>query len=91
MALTREEAVERARQDLAARIGVKEGEIKADAVEDVDFPDMALGAATGDEMSGQMITPGWRIRLHANGDSFEYRATKQQVRLFNLKGVNYKI
>ena len=91
MALTREEAVERARRDLAGRLSVEEGEIKEDAVEDVDFPDMALGAAAGDEMSGQMITPGWRIRLHANGDNFEYRATKQQVRLFNFKGTNYKL
>lgn len=91
MALSKEEAVERARQDLAARIAVKESDIKADAVEDVDFPDMALGATAKGEMSGQMITPGWRIRLHANGNSFEYRATKQQVRLFNFNGTNYKV
>jgi hypothetical protein len=91
MALTKEEAVERARQDLAARLSVKQDEINEAAVEDADFPDMALGAAVKGEMSGQMITPGWRILLGANGNSFEYRANKQQLRLFNYQGGNYRI
>ncbi|HXM35115.1 MAG TPA: hypothetical protein VN920_08010 [Pyrinomonadaceae bacterium] len=91
MAFTKEEALERARQDLAARTAVKQTEIKEETVEDVDFPDMALGAGVEGEMSGQMITPGWRIRLRANGNSFEYRANKHQVRLVNFKGANYKV
>ena len=89
MAFTREEAVERARKDLAERIGGTT--ITEDAVEDADFPDMALGAAGKGEMSGQMITPGWLIRLSANGQSFEYRANKHQVRLYDYKGANYRI
>jgi hypothetical protein len=52
---------------------------------------MALGAAGKGEMSGQMITPGWRISLQANGNSYEYRANKHQLRLFNFKGANYKV
>ena len=91
MAFTKEEAVERARKDLAARIAVKEDEIKEVVIEDADFPDMALGAGVEGEMSGQMITPGWRIRLRANGNSFEYRANKHQVRLVNFKGANHKV
>jgi hypothetical protein len=91
MAFTREEAVTRARQDLATRIAVKDTEIEAEAIEDADFPDMALGAATNGEMSGQMITPGWRIRLQANGNSFEYRANKHQIRLFDYQGRHYRI
>ena len=89
MALTKEEAIARARKDLAGRIGVSD--ITEDTVEDAEFPDMALGAAGKGEMSGQMITPGWRIRLSANGESFEYRANKHQVRLYNYKGANYRI
>ena len=58
MAFTKEETVERARQDFATRVGVSEGEVKAESVEDADFSDMALGAAVKGEMSGQMITPG---------------------------------
>ena len=91
MAFTKAETVERARRDLAMRIGAKETEIKEESVADADFPDMALGAAVEGEMSGQMITPGWRIRLSANGNSLEYRGNQSQLRLFNFKGANYKI
>lgn len=91
MAFTKEDAVERARQDLVGRIAVSPNDIKEAAVEDADFPDMALGAAADGEMSGQMITPGWRIRLQAAGKTFEYRANKQQLRLVNFNGQNYKV
>ena len=91
MAFSKEDAVERARKDLAARIGIKEEDIKQESVEETDFPDMALGAGVKGEMSGQMITPGWRIHLNANGNSFEYRANKQQIRLYDYRGVNYKV
>jgi len=90
MSLSKEDAVEKARKDLARRLNVDEGAIK-DSVEDADFPDMALGAGEDDEMSGQMISSGWRIRLNANGQSFEYRADKNQVRLYKYKGKNYRI
>jgi len=91
MALTKEEAIQKARQDLAQRLGVSESDIEAQSVETADFPDTALGASVADEMSGQMITPGWRIRLGANGETFEYRANQHQVRLYNYKSGNYRI
>lgn len=92
MAASKEEIVRRARADLAKRLGVAESEIKEESVEEADFPDMALGAPVKDEMSGQMITSGWRIRLKA-GDrgGYEYRAGGSQLRLYNYKGANYKI
>ena len=52
---------------------------------------MALGAPVKDEMSGQMITTGWRIRLKAAGRSHEYRANRDQVRLYNYQGSNYRL
>jgi hypothetical protein len=52
---------------------------------------MALGAAEDDEMSGQMMTRGWRIKLEAQGQTFEYRADKNQVRAYKFKGKNYRI
>ena len=91
MSMSKEEAVEKARKDLAHRLGVEESEIKEQSVEDVEFPDMALGAGIADEMSGQMLTRGWRIRLQAGGQSFEYRANKNHVRLHNYKGKNFVI
>jgi hypothetical protein len=90
MSFTKEEAIAAARKDLAKRLGVEESEIDH-SIEDAEFPDMALGAGTKGEMSGQMLTSGWRIKLTARGNKAEYRANKQQLRLFNYKGQNYRI
>ncbi len=91
MGFSKNEAVEAARKDLTRRLGVSDAEIDNQTVEDADFGDMALGAATDGEMSGQMITKGWRIRLQAKGQTLEYRADKNQVRLFNYKGKNFVV
>ena len=91
MAYSKEDAVARARKDLAARLGVAESEIREESVEQADFPNTALGAPIGDEMSGMMMTSGWRIIFRAAGKSYEYRADRNQVRLYNFDGKNYKI
>ena len=91
MAINKEGAVENARNDLAKRLKIDAGNVKERSVEDADFPDMALGAAEDGEMSGMMITRGWRIKLDAEGKTYEYRADKNQVRLHNFKGKNYRI
>ena len=90
MSFSKEQAVAAAKKDLAKRLGVSESEIQ-ESVEDADFPNMALGAGVKDEMSGQMITPGWRIRLKTGAQNAEYRANKNQLRLYNFKGQNYRI
>ena len=89
--MTKEEAIEKARKDLALRLNTDASKISESAVEDADFPDMALGAAEEDEMSGSMMTRGWRIRLSAGGRDYEYRADQKQLRLYNYKGKNYRI
>jgi hypothetical protein len=81
----------RAREDLARRLGVDEQDITEGLVAPADFADAALGAPVSDEMSAQVITPGWRINLEANGKSYEYRATDRQLRLFNFNGENYRV
>lgn len=91
MGTSKEEIVGRARADLAKRLNVSEDEIEEETIEDADFPDMALGAPLKDEMGGQMISSGWRIRLKAKGGGYEYRADRNQLRLYNYKGSNYKI
>jgi hypothetical protein len=90
VSFSKEQAVAAAKKDLAKRLGVAESEIQ-ESVEDADFPNMALGAGVKDEMSGQMITPGWRIHLKTGGQKVEYRANKNQLRLYNFKGQNYRI
>jgi hypothetical protein len=91
MSINKDGAVQNARKDLAKRLNIDPADVKERSVEDSDFPDLSLGAAEDDEMSGQMITPGWRIRLEANGQTYEYRADKNQVRLYQFKGKNYRI
>ena len=91
MAMNKEEAIKRARSDAAKRLGVSESEVKEESIEGADFPDMALGAPVEDEMSGMMISSGWRIRLSADGRKLEYRADANQLRLYNHDGRNYQI
>lgn len=91
MAFTRDEALARARADLAGRLGLTEQEIAAESVADADFPDANFGASLADEMSAQMITPGWRIRLQANGQTYEYRANRNRLRLFNFNGAHHRV
>ena len=91
MSYSKESALSKARHDLAQRLGVNEHDIREGSVEETDFPDTSLGAGTDDEMSGQMMTRGWRIKLEAQGQTFEYRADKNQVRAYKFNGKNYKI
>ena len=91
MAQSKEEAVGRARRDLASRLGLDDAGIVEESVEEADFPNTALGAPVGGEMSGMMITSGWRIRLGARGRSYEYRADRNQVRLYDFNGKNYRV
>ncbi len=85
-----QQAIGRAKADLAVRLGIAENQISEQSIENVDFPDMSLGAPVADEMSAQMITSGFRIRLNANGKTYEYRAGTEgdQLRLFQFNGAN---
>ena len=91
MAIDKDSAVQNAQKDLARRLNIDASDVKQKSVEDSDFPDMALGAAEDGEMSGQMITRGWRIKLEAQGKTYEYRADKNQVRAYSFNGKNYRI
>lgn len=84
-------AVERARKDLATRLGVSENDISKESVERSEFPDAALGAHVDDEMSAQMIANGHRIKLKHNNRVYEYRASGTTLRLFNFNGENYRV
>ena len=91
MANYQQQAVARAKTDLAKRLGISENEISESLIESADFPDLSLGAPVRDEMSGQMIVSGQRIRLNAKGKNYEYRADDrgESLRLFQFNGSNY--
>jgi len=91
MSFNQQSAVQRAKQDLAQRLGVSEDDIQTSSVSEQDFPNMALGVPVDDEMSGQMISSGWKINLSADGKNYEYRADKYQLRLRDFNGTNYII
>ena len=91
MKFSQETAVQKAKEDLAQRLGVAQSDIKEISVDSTDFPDMSLGTPVDDEMSAQMISTGWKINLSANGKSYEYRGDKYQLRLRDFDGSNYKI
>ena len=91
MKFTRESAVERAKSDLAERLGIDESDITENGVAERDFPDMSLGAPANGEMAAQMISSGWQIELSAEGKDYQYRADKYQLRLHNFNGENYVI
>lgn len=84
-------AIERAKQDLAGRLGVSENEIELVSVSEEEFPDASLGAPVDDEMSAQMISSGWQVTLRAKDQTYDYRADKYQLRLSNYDGKNHII
>lgn len=90
MSFNNDTAVQRAKQDLAARLNISENDITA-SVSEKDFPDMSLGAPVSGEMSAQMISSGWQIDLVAGGKKYDYRADKYQLRLREYNGTNHVI
>ena len=91
MSLNRESAIERAKKDLARRLNIAESDIETASVSDEDFPNSSLGAPVEDEMAAQMISSGWKIKLKAGGENYEYRADKYQLRLCGFQGTNHII
>jgi hypothetical protein len=61
-----------AKADLASRLGVAEDEINVEGVEFVEWPDSCLGVSQPDMVCAEVITPGYRIILEANGQTYEY-------------------
>jgi hypothetical protein len=91
MALNQEEATRIAIKDLSNRLNVDQSDIVVEKTESVDFPNASLGAGQAGEMSAQMIMSGWRILLGCKSNTYEYRGARNQVRLFDFEGQNYKV
>jgi hypothetical protein len=58
--------------DLAARLDLEQDAIKVVTVEFVEWPVSCLGINKTDIACAEVITPGYRIFLEANGQKYEY-------------------
>ena len=67
-----EKAVAAAKTDLMGRLGVGEEEIFIKSVEAVRWRDTSLGCPQPGMMYAQVITPGFRVVLTAEGKDYEY-------------------
>lgn len=72
-----QQLVAQARADLAQELGVAAEEIQVAGVEAVDWPDASLGCPEEGMMYAQVITPGYRIELRVDGNSYEYHTGNQ--------------
>ncbi len=66
------DAVQTAVADLAERLGVDPATITVLSVDDVTWSDSSLGCPEPGRAYSQVVTPGQRIRLEADGAIFEY-------------------
>ena len=63
--------LEMAKQELAQRTGIDPSRIVVRRVEAVEWRDSSLGCPTPGKAYAQVITPGYRIVLEAQGQSYE--------------------
>jgi hypothetical protein len=75
----REAIVEQARVDLAKRLDLALDEIEVRSVEERSFRDASLGVPEPGQMYAQMITPGYVVRLRAQGKGYEYHGSGERV------------
>src|SRR5215208_4168781 len=61
---------------LAENLGITPDQIKLVSTEAVDWPDSCLGIATEGIACAQVVTPGFRVILDANGKKVEYHTNQ---------------
>lgn len=71
--------IKEAQTDLAARLGVSEDKIKFFSAERVDWSDGCLGISRPDVACIQVITPGFKILLQLNSQTYEYHTSLSHV------------
>jgi len=64
--------VNQAAQDLAKRLDIAVNDVQVVEVEDMQWSDSSLGCPSSDGYYRQVITPGFRITLRAEGATYDY-------------------
>ena len=62
-------------QDLAERLNLAQDKIEVVAVEKVEWPDTSLGCPKPGMAYAEVITPGFRFSLQAEGQTYDYHAS----------------
>ncbi len=75
------DAAERARADLASRLGTSADKIAVASVEEHTWNDASLGLPEPDMMYAQVITPGHIVTLRFEGRAYVYHVAGQTVKL----------
>lgn len=70
--------VEKAKEDLAGRLSVPASQIDVLEARDVVWPDSSLGCPKPGMLYMQALTPGYLIRLRADGQDYEYHAGRSR-------------
>lgn len=68
-----------AREDLAQRLNITDGEVKFIKQDLVNWRDTSLGYPEKDKVYAQEITPGFRIILEAMNKTYEYHSDYKRV------------
>jgi hypothetical protein len=63
---------------VVAQFGVDAGSLQLVSVEAVEWPDASLGCPEPDMMYAQVVTPGYRVVLDAQGQTIELHTDAQQ-------------
>lgn len=76
-------AVLEAQQWLADELGVTTADIEIVESEQVDWSDACLGLGGPEEACAAVVTPGWRVELEVNGETYELRTNEDgtQIRM----------
>lgn len=57
---------------LAQRLGIDVSAVSLDNVEQVEWPDASLGCPAPNQAYAQVITPGYKITLSADGETYSF-------------------
>lgn len=74
-----EKVVNLAKEALSQKAGVSTEEIKVLAIEEVDWPNTALGCPQPGMFYAQVITPGYKITLESQGKTYLYHSDFKRV------------
>ncbi len=77
--MTLEKARETAIADLAKRLGIDAAAINVVSAEEVTWSDASLGCPEPGKMYAQVLTPGYKIVLEAQGTRYTYHGSQEKV------------